>query len=160
AKRAMGWDMKILYVARSVHEDFEEDFGARRVELDEALAEADFISLHVPLTEQTRHLIGADELAKMKSSAILINTARGPVVDEGALVKALRDGRIAGAGLDVYENEPQMHPGLAECDRTLLLPHLGSATHQTRADMSRLAAENILAVLNGRQPPHAVCESN
>ena len=92
----------------------------------------------------------------MKSSAILINTARGPVVDEAALVEALQKETIAGAGLDVYENEPQMHPGLAECRRTLLLPHLGSATHQTRADMSRLAAENVIAVLDGLEPPHVV----
>jgi glyoxylate reductase len=156
ARRAMGWDMKILYVARSRHEDFEKDLGAQKVTLEEALAQADFVSLHVPLNNQTHHLIGAKELAQMKPIAILINTARGPVVDEVALVQALQTQKIAAAGLDVYEQEPKMAPGLAECERTLLMPHLGSATIETRAAMSRLAGQNIVAFLAGDEPPHTV----
>ncbi|MFO7494867.1 MAG: NAD(P)-dependent oxidoreductase, partial [Desulfobacterales bacterium] len=124
--------------------------------LDALLAEADFISLHVPLTPATHHLIGAAELRRMKPSAFLINTSRGPVVDEAALVAALQAGKIRGAGLDVYENEPQMAPGLAELDNAVLLPHVGSATWETRTRMARLAAENLLAALAGMQPPNCV----
>ncbi len=156
AKRAMGWDMKIIYVARSVHAEFESDFNAVRVDLDEALRTADFVSLHTPLSDETRHYISSRELGLMKSSAYLINTSRGPVVDEKALVIALQNKQIAGAGLDVYENEPAAAPGLVDCPNTLLLPHLGSATIHTRAEMGRLAAENLLAVLDGREPAHAV----
>jgi glyoxylate reductase len=156
AKRAKGWDMEILYVARSEHSDFENDLGARRVELEEALATADIVSVHVPLTDQTHHLLGADQLKLMKSDAYLINTSRGPVVDEAALVDLLKSEAIAGAGLDVYEEEPKVHPGLLECDNALLLPHLGSATRQTRAAMGRLAAQNLLDVIEGRAPQHAV----
>jgi glyoxylate reductase len=156
ARRAMGWDMRIVYSARQVHTDFERDFKASRVELDQALRQADVVSLHVPLTEQTRHLIGARELTLMKKSAYLINTARGPVVDEKALVDALKQGTIAGAGLDVYEDEPRLAPGLSECPNTLLLPHLGSATIATRSAMGELAARNLLNVLAGRRPAHPV----
>ncbi|MEX0741243.1 MAG: D-glycerate dehydrogenase, partial [Phycisphaeraceae bacterium] len=156
ARRSLGWRMRILYVARSAHEDFETELGAERVSLDEALAQADYVSLHVPITDETHHLINADRLAMMKPTAYLINTARGPVVDEAALVTALQNHQIAGAGLDVYEAEPKMTPGLAECPNTLLLPHLGSATHETRDAMSALTARNLLAVLQGAQPPHAV----
>ncbi|MBI1375450.1 MAG: D-glycerate dehydrogenase [Phycisphaera sp.] len=155
AKRATGWDMKLQYVARSAHGDFEA-LGAERVELDAALRAADYVSLHVPLTDQTRHLIDAARLKLMKPTAYLINTARGPVIDESALVDALKSGTIAGAGLDVYEQEPKVHPGLAECANTLLLPHLGSATIQTRSEMSHLAAQNLLNVLSGSRPLHAV----
>ncbi len=114
------------------------------------------MSLHVPLSDQTRHLIDARSLARMKPTAYLINTSRGPVIDEAALVAALQSGQIAGAGLDVYENEPRMAEGLADCPNTLLLPHLGSATIATRAAMSRIAASNLIAALQGRRPPNLV----
>lgn len=156
ARRSVGWRMRLVYVARSRHADFEAELGAERVELERALREADFISLHVPLTPDTHHLIDAERLSMMKPTAYLINTARGPVIDERALVEALRERRIAGAGLDVYEYEPAMVDGLAECENTLLLPHLGSATHGTRAAMSELTARNLLAVLAGQGPPCAV----
>ncbi len=124
--------------------------------LDELLARSDFLSLHCPLTPDTRHLIGAPELRQMKPTAVLINTARGPVVDEAALVDALRDGTIAGAGLDVFEEEPKVHPGLLDLPNAVLLPHLGSATRSSRRAMSRLAAEGAIAVLTGAEPAHRV----
>lgn len=120
--------------------------------LDDLLAHADVISLHVPLLPETRHLIGARELAAMKPGAILLNTARGPVVDEAALVDALRGGRLAGAGLDVYEREPEVHAGLLGLDNVVLVPHLGSATIETRTAMADLAARNVIEVLAGRPP--------
>lgn len=155
AERARGFKMPIVYHGRRESPPLDA-LGARRLSLDELLAESDFVSLHVPLSPETRHIIDAAAIGKMKASAYLINTARGPVVDEVALVKALRSGRIAGAGLDVYEDEPRMAQGLAECENALLLPHLGSATHATRAAMSRIAAENLIAVLEGRRPEHVV----
>jgi glyoxylate reductase len=155
AERARGFRMRLLYQGRRASPTLEA-LGARRVGLNELLAESDFVSLHVPLTPETMHLIDARALAQMKPSAYLINTARGPVVDEAALVEALRARRIAGAGLDVYENEPAMTPGLADCPNTVLLPHLGSASIATRAAMSRMAAENVLATLQDRRPPNLV----
>jgi glyoxylate reductase len=155
ARRSIGWNMKLLYTARTPKPDMDA-LGARHVDLDTALREADFVSVHVPLTPQTHHLLNADRLAMMKRTAYLINTARGPVIDESALVAALKTGRIAGAGLDVYEDEPALKEGLSGCDNTLLLPHLGSATIQTRARMSELAARNLLNVLGKQAPPHAV----
>ena len=130
--------------------------GAKHVSLSEILAQSDFVSLHVPLTSETTHLIDAEALGQMKPTAYLINTSRGPVVDEAALVKALKANQIAGAALDVYEDEPRMAEGLAECENALLLPHLGSATIATRAAMSRMAAENLIAALQGRRPPNLV----
>lgn len=120
------------------------------------VATSDYLSLHVPLNAQTRHLVDAGVLTAMKPSAILINTARGPVVDETALVAALKSGEIAGAGLDVYEDEPALAPGLAEQSNTVLLPHLGSATVSVRAEMARLCAENAVAMAQNRIPPHPV----
>lgn len=155
ARRARGFDMEALYTSRSEHEEMNR-LGARRVELDELLQAGDFVSLHVPLTEQTRHLIGRRELDLMKRSAYIINTARGPVIDEAALVEALRERKIAGAGLDVYENEPTPAPGLTELDNVVCIPHLGSATERTRANMSRMAAENLLAAVRGKRPPNLV----
>ena len=155
AKRAKGFKMTLLYHGRRPSPDLEA-LGATPVSLDSLLAQSDFVSIHLPLSDETRHLIDAAAFANMKPTAYLINTARGPVVDEAALVTALRDGTIAGAGLDVYEDEPKMVKGLAECPNTLLLPHLGSATHATRAAMSRIAAENLAAVLEGRRPAHLV----
>jgi len=155
AERARGFRMPLLYHGRRASPALD-DLGARRVGLDDLLAKSDFVSLHVPLSAETHHLIDARALARMKPTAYLINTSRGPVVDEAALVEALAAGRIAGAGLDVYEDEPRMAPGLADCRNAVLLPHLGSATHATRAAMSRIAAENLVAVLQGRRPAHPV----
>lgn len=153
AKRAKGFDMPLLYHGRRPSPDMEA-LGAKAVDLDTLLRESDFVSLHVPLSKETHHLIDAAALAKMKPTSYLINTARGPVVDEKALVAVLKAGAIAGAGIDVYEDEPAMAPGLADCTNALLLPHLGSATLGTRSAMSRIAAENIVAVLEGRRPPN------
>lgn len=155
AERAKGFRMPLLYHGRRDSQSLDA-LGARRVSLDVLLKESDFISLHVPLSSETRHIIDANSFSLMKPTAYLINTARGPVVDEPALVDALRSGRIAGAGLDVYEDEPKMAKGLSECTNAVLLPHLGSATHATRAAMSRIAAENLVAVLQGKRPPNAV----
>ncbi len=155
ARRAVGFAMPILYAGRRPSPEIDA-LGGKRVDLDALLAGSDFVSLHVPLTAETRHLIDSAALAKMKPTAYLINTARGPVVDEKALVDALKSGRIAGAGIDVYEDEPAMAPGLADCTNAVLLPHLGSATQGVRAAMSRIAAENLLAALDGRRPPNLV----
>lgn len=126
--------------------------GSTLMPLDDLLATSDVVSLHCPLTPQTRHLIDAAALARMKPTAFLINTARGAVVDETALVEALRVGTLAGAGLDVYEDEPRVHPGLLELDTVMLTPHLGSATVETRRAMADLAVDNVIAVLEGRAP--------
>ena len=155
AERAVGFRMTLIYTGRRENPPLDA-LGARRVGLDELLGSADFVSLHVPLTAETTHLIDARALALMKPTAYLINTSRGPVVDEAALVATLKAGRIAGAGLDVYEREPKMAEGLAGLDNAVLLPHLGSATVETRARMSRIAAENVIAVLEGRKPPNLV----
>ena len=152
ALRAPAFGMRVLYAHPRANERLERELAARRVELGELLEQSDVVSLHVPLTERTRHLIGPAELEQMKPTAILINTARGPVVDEAALLEALRAGRIRAAGLDVYEHEPRLTPGLAELDRVVLLPHIGSATERTRSAMAELAARNIVEVLAGRPP--------
>jgi len=155
AARAVGFRMPLVYHGRRDSPDLDA-LGARRVELDALLAEADFVSLHVPLSPETTHLIDARRLALMKPTAYLINTSRGPVVDEVALVEALQGRRIAGAGLDVYEGEPAMAPGLGASENAVLLPHLGSATVETRDRMATMAAENVVAVLRGRRPPNLV----
>jgi glyoxylate reductase len=155
AERAIGFKMPLLYHGRRESPSLEA-LGARRVDLDELLREADFVSLHVPLSAETTHLIDATKLRLMKPTAYLINTARGPVIDEAALVEVLKARGIAGAGLDVYEREPEMVEGLAECENAVLLPHLGSATLRTRSNMSRIAAENVIAVLEGRRPPNLI----
>lgn len=152
AKMAKGFDMKILYTARSPKKEFEEETGAQYVDLDTLLKESDFVSIHVPLTPETRHLIGEKELKLMKKSAILINTGRGPVVDEKALVKALKNKDIYAAGLDVYEREPMFEEELAQLDNVVMLPHIGSATEEARRDMSILVAQNIIDVIEGRVP--------
>ncbi|MGA8790978.1 MAG: D-glycerate dehydrogenase [Paenarthrobacter sp.] len=154
ARRAKAFGMEIVYQSRSeIDPTVTAELNARRVDLDELLAVSDVVSLHCPYGPATHHLIGAEQLAAMKSSAFLVNTARGPIVDEDALATALRDRTIAGAGLDVYEQEPRVHPGLLELDNVALLPHLGSATVETRTAMAMLAADNALAVLSGEQPP-------
>ena len=157
AMRSRGWCMKVLYTTQSnKNVVLEEMLGAKRVDLETLLKESDFISIHTPLSEKTKHLIGAKELSLMKKKAYLINTARGAVVDEAALVNALSNKQIAGAGLDVYEEEPKLKPGLAELDNVVLAPHLGSATIETRTKMAVMAAENIIAVLNGQKPKNCV----
>ncbi|MEN6474266.1 MAG: D-glycerate dehydrogenase [Syntrophaceae bacterium] len=156
ALRSRGFNMPVLYTGRTPNTLIEAELNATRVELDELLAEADIISLHVPLSPENHHMIGRRELGLMKSTAVLINTARGALIDEGALVEALRRGRIAGAGLDVYENEPRVHPGLMELENVVTLPHIGSATHTTRSKMADMAADNILAFLRGEEPPNRV----
>jgi glyoxylate reductase len=156
ARRSRGFGMRVLYTDPSTNEALERDLGAERVDLERLVAESDVLSLHIPMTPAARHLIGAAQLAAMKPTAILVNTARGPIVDEAALVAALRTGEIAAAGLDVYEQEPRLAPGLAELPNVVLLPHLGSATPSTRSRMAAMAAENVVAVLAGREPPNAV----
>ena len=146
-----GFGMKIIYFDVKRSEALEKNLGLEYAELDAVLKQADFISVHVPLLESTRHLISADKIAMMKPSAYLINTSRGPVVDEKALVEALRNKKIKGAGLDVFEEEPKMAPGLAELDNVVLTPHTASATEETRGAMSELAAKNIIEVLEGRE---------
>lgn len=149
-RAALGFNMKVLYTNRSPNEAAERDYGARRVELDELLASSDFVCLQVPLTDATRHLIGAAQLKKMKKSAILINASRGATVDEPALIAALEAGTIHGAGLDVFEREP-IDPAspLLSMPNVVALPHIGSATHETRHAMARCAAENLVAALAG-----------
>jgi len=158
ARRALGFGMRVVYAGpRRAPASVEQELGAaRHLPLDDLLASADVVSIHAPLTSETRHLIDARRLALMRPSAYLVNTARGPIVDEAALVEALRSGAIAGAALDVYEREPEVHAGLLELDQVVLTPHLGSATIETRTAMATLAAENVLAVLEGRQPPTPV----
>jgi glyoxylate reductase len=157
ARRARGFDLKIIYYSRRKIEPSEEKaLGATYRELNTLISEADFVSLHVPLSENTHHLIGREELETMKPSAFLINTSRGPVVDEQALVVALQEGTIAGAGIDVYEEEPLLAPGLTELDNAVLLPHLGSATVETRTRMGLKAAENLLIGLQGERPPNCL----
>lgn len=154
ARRARAFGMNVIYSSRSAApREVEAELGAHRVDMDTLLAESDVLSLHCPYTPATHHLISAEQLAAMKRSAYLINTARGPVVDEAALVEALKGGQIAGAGLDVFEDEPQVHPGLLDCENAVLLPHLGSATIETRTAMATLAADNVAAVLAGEDPP-------
>lgn len=157
ALRAQAFGMRVLYVARSNHLDFElAPLAARRVELDEGLAEADVVSVHTPLTPQTRHLIDARRLARMKSTAILVNTARGPIVDEAALAQHLKQRRIWGAGLDVFEQEPKVHPDLLTLDNVVLTPHVGSAERRYREMMTAMACANAAAILEGRTPPNEV----
>lgn len=157
ARRARGFEMQVSYHdAQRVAPEVEREFAATFVPLERLLQESDFVSVHVPLLPQTHHLIDAAALRMMKQSAILVNTSRGPVVDEAALVEALARGVIAGAGLDVYENEPQLAPGLAALDNVVLLPHIGSASIETRGKMAVIAAENIIAFFAGRTPPTAL----
>ncbi len=149
----LGFGMRILYHSRSRVEAAERDLDAEFVPFDRLLTESDFVSVHVPLTDETRHLFDRDAFARMKPTAILVNVARGPVVDEDALVRALEEGTIAGAGIDVFEHEPDVHPGLIRLrERVVLTPHLGSATRETRRAMAQLAVDNVLAVLTGERP--------
>ena len=156
ARRALGFGMEVVYHnRRRANPTLERQTSARYVEFDELLETSDVVSLHCPHNEDSHHLIDAAALAKMKSSALLVNTARGPVVDESALVEALADGEIAGAGLDVFEEEPDVHPGLLEQDRVVLAPHLGSATTETRMRMAQMCVASIEAFLDDAENvPH------
>jgi glyoxylate reductase len=147
---------EILYVGRRPMPDLERELGASRAELADALLRADVVSLHAPASPETLHLIGADELAAMRPEAILVNTARGSLVDSAALADALRAGSIGAAGLDVYEDEPRVPMDLLEAPRCVLLPHVGSATSRARDAMASMAADNVLAVLSGEEPPNRV----
>ena len=155
ARRAQGFGMVVVY-AESIPRPEADALGARRMELAELLATSDVVTIHVALTDQTRHLIDEAALRLMKPSAYVVNTSRGPVIDEAALARALSGGWIAGAGLDVYEHEPQVEPALLELENVVLLPHLGSATTRTRSEMSRVAATNLVAALTGTRPPNLV----
>jgi glyoxylate reductase len=157
ARRARAFGVEIAYANRNPADSaLVAELGAERLELDELLASSDFVSLHTPLTPRTRGLISAERLALMKPEAILVNTARGPVVDEAALAAALREGRLAAAALDVYEHEPEVNPALLELENVTLLPHLGSATVETREEMAKLAARNALAAVRGEPLPTPV----
>lgn len=158
ALMSRGFGMRVLYYDPKIerNETLEYELEAKKVDLERLLRESDFVSIHVPLSDETRHLIDERALSLMKPTAYLVNTSRGPVVDEAALVRALKERRIAGAGLDVYENEPELAPGLAECDNVVLAPHIGSATLETRSKMAKMAASNLIAVLRGERPQHIV----
>lgn len=158
ARRMAGFGMRVAYFNRSRNERLERELGAERLELAELMRRADLVSLHVPLSEETRGLVSAEMIAALKPSAIVVNTARGEVIDEKALIDALKRRRIFAAGFDVYENEPNLNPDLFELTNVVLLPHLGSATKETRDVMADLAARNVAAVLNGETPPTPVEE--
>lgn len=154
ARRARAFGMTVAYANRKpVDRAIEAELGATFMSQEQLLATSDVVSVNCPYSPATHHLIGAAELSSMKRTAFLVNTARGPIVDEAALADALRAGTIAGAGLDVFEHEPTVHPGLLECERAVLIPHLGSATVETRDAMATLAARNVAAVLGGSVPP-------
>ena len=157
ARRAKAFGMNIAYTRRTPLEDHViEELDAKFMTMDELIESSDVLSLHCPYSPATHHLMSENQFARMKKTAFLINTARGPIVDEAALVTALKSGEIAGAGLDVFENEPTVHPGLLELDNAVLIPHLGSATVETRAAMADIAATNALAILAGVQAPNLV----
>jgi glyoxylate reductase len=155
AHRAKGFNMRVLYYdPQPLPPDAERDLGAIRVDLGRLLSESDFVSVHVPLTPETHHLLSTPQFALMKPTAILINTSRGPVVDEAALVDALNAKKISGAGLDVYEREPAVHPGLIPLQNVVLAPHIASATVRTRSEMSAMAARNVATAVRGGRPPN------
>jgi glyoxylate reductase len=155
AHRAKGFNMRILYYdPHPLPPDAEDQLGATRVDLGRLLAESDFVSVHTPLTKDTLHLLSTAQFNQMKRNAILINTSRGPVVDEAALVEALAARKFAGAALDVYEREPAVHPGLLAMPNVVLAPHIASATVRTRSEMSAMAARNMVTAVRGLKPPN------
>ena len=157
ALRSMGWGMTITYTARTQRREWEfAPLNATRLDLDEGLANADFVSIHCPLTDETRHLIDKRRLALMKPRAVLINTARGAIIDEAALVEALQNNTIRAAGLDVLENEPHPAPGLTDLPNVALTPHIGSGATRYREMMTEIVCENVAAILNGQTPPNPV----
>ncbi|OPL12082.1 MAG: D-glycerate dehydrogenase [Firmicutes bacterium ML8_F2] len=151
-----GFNVKIIYYDLKRNQELEEKFGMKYRELDDLLKESDFVSLHTALTDETRHLISAEKLALMKPSAYLINTSRGPIIDEVALVEVLKEKKIAGAALDVFENEPELAPGLTDLENVVLTPHIASATLGTRDKMAEMAANNVIAALESQTPPNLV----
>jgi len=155
-RKAKAFDMKILYTATKPNLGFEEETGGKFVDKDTLLKESDFISVHVPLSPATKHYIGEREFDMMKRTAVLINTSRGPVIDENALVQALKENKIWGAGLDVFENEPELAPGLTQLENVVIVPHVGSATIETRVKMGIMAVENIIQALQGEIPPNCI----
>ena len=152
ALRAQGFGMKVLYYNRDRVQDRERELGVEYQELEQLLAESDYVTLHVPLVDETRHLINAEKLELAKPGSYLINTSRGGVVDEQALVEALKSGKLAGAALDVHENEPAMNPELMQMENVILTPHIASATIEVREKMTEQAVDAILKVLSGEQP--------
>jgi len=157
ARRGLGFSMRILYYARHrVTEGVERELHAEYTDLERLLRESDYVSLHVPLTSETRHIIDSKAFSLMKSTAILVNTARGPVVDEEALLQALSGGKIAGAGLDVFDGEPKVNPNFASLDNVVLAPHIGSATGETRLRMATLAVRNLIEMLEDKRPANVV----
>jgi glyoxylate reductase len=157
AKRATGFSMKILFYDVIPRPEMEKDFGAKKVDLDELLKQSDFVSVHVPLMKETHHLINAEKLRLMKKTAYLINNSRGPVVDEKALYEALNEGRIAGAGLDVFEQEPtSLANPLLKLDNVVVAPHISSASYETRSKMAEMVADNLIAFFEGKKPPNLI----
>ena len=156
AELVAGFAGEVLYVSRTGKEDAERELGVRRVALEAVFSRADVVSLHLPASTETAGLVGSRELAQMQPQAVLVNTSRGPLVDSRALARALREGEIGAAGLDVYEHEPEVPAELLRAPRCVLLPHIGSATKRARDGMARLVAENVLAVLGGEEPPNRV----
>ncbi|PYS52240.1 MAG: D-glycerate dehydrogenase [Acidobacteria bacterium] len=157
ARRASGFNMKVVfYDAEPIPDEIIQELRVTRVPLDELLRTSDFISLHVPLLAETRHLMNDRTFAMMKPTCVVVNTSRGPVVDEKALVRALKNGKIAAAGLDVFEREPEIEPELLDMDSVVIAPHIASASHETRLKMCMMATENLLAVLKGNRPPNFV----
>jgi len=157
AHRARGFNLKVIYYDKKpVSIDLEKELGVSYRNFDNLLRESDFVSIHVPLNEETFHLIGQRELKLMKKESYLINTARGPIVDEKALAKALREGIIRGAALDVFENEPKIEPELMDLDNLIMVPHIGSASYQTRTKMAIMAAKNLVSALKGERPEYLV----
>jgi len=152
ARRASGWDMRVLYNKRSPDEKAEKELGVEFADLDKLFAESDFVTLHVPLTDETRHMINRDAIYKMKKGVFIVNTARGPVICEQDLVDALRDGHIAGAAMDVFENEPNINPEIITMENVILTPHIASATWEARNKMGEQAVSSILNVLKGTKP--------
>ena len=157
ARRARAFGMRVIYYdERPAPPEVEKELNVARVDMHRLLEESDFVSIHVPLTEGTRHLIGADQLKQMKKTAVLVNTSRGPVVDEAALADALKNDEIFAAGLDVYEREPSVHPELLKLDSVILAPHIASASVRTRSQMSEVAARNLITAVRGGRPPNIV----
>jgi glyoxylate reductase len=156
ARRAKGYNMTLLYNKRSPDPEAEKELGVSFVTLDDLLAKSDFVSIHVPLTEETRHMINSETLGKMKEGSYLVNTARGPIVDEHALVEVLRNGRLRGVGLDVYDNEPNIDPELIGMENVVLTPHIASATYEARGKMGEMAVNAIIDTFSGKKPDNLV----
>lgn len=156
ARRSIGWKMRVLYSDVVRNAPLEEEIGATKVEFETLLKSSDYVSIHVPLLPETHHLINAKSLRLMKRTAYLINTSRGPVIDEAALAQALKEGVIAGAGLDVFEEEPRVHPDLLKLENVVITPHIASATFETRTKMALMAANNLIAALAGKRPENLV----